>query len=59
VAERIDFPLADSDTGSSSDPGPRSIYVQWRDIAGNWSTPLALEVWVEQPIGMPTPEDLG
>jgi spore germination protein YaaH len=59
AAERIDFPLADPDTGGSSEPGPRSIHVQWRDIAGNWSTPLTLEVWVEQPIGMPTPEDLG
>jgi spore germination protein YaaH len=26
-------------------PVRRAIHVQWRDIAGNWSQPVALEVW--------------
>ncbi|MFV2062572.1 MAG: glycoside hydrolase family 18 protein [Chloroflexota bacterium] len=59
AADRIDFPLADPETGGSGESGPRSIQVQWRDIAGNWSTPLTLEVWVQEPTGMPTPGDLG
>ncbi len=25
--------------------GARAIHVQWRDIAGNWSTPVAVDVW--------------
>jgi spore germination protein YaaH len=25
--------------------GTRSIHVQWRDVAGNWSTPIVVDVW--------------
>jgi len=25
--------------------GTRTIHVQWRDVAGNWSTPVAVDVW--------------
>lgn len=55
---RIDFPLADASTGGSSEPGPRSIYVQWRDLAGNWSKPLLIEAWVIDPEASETPADL-
>ena len=58
ASERIDFPLADVETGGSPEAGPRSIHVQWRDIAGNWSPPLVLEVMAVDPAGSETPEDL-
>jgi spore germination protein YaaH len=35
--------------------GTRSVYVQWRDVAGNWSSPIALEVWYA-PDGSVMPE---
>ena len=59
AVDRIDFPLGDPETGGSSEPGPRAIHVQWQDIAGNWSTPLVIDAWVEKPASMPTPGDLG
>ena len=34
--------------------GTRSIQVQWRDVAGNWSTPVAVDVWYA-PKGSVTP----
>jgi GH18 family chitinase len=58
AVSRIDFPLADASTGGSSEPGPRSIYVQWRDLAGNWSMPLLIEAWVLDPEASRTPADL-
>ena len=39
AVERIEFPLGDESTGGSAEEGPRSIHVQWRDLAGNWSMP--------------------
>ena len=30
-------PLADPAIGGSADTGKRTVYVQWRDVAGNWS----------------------
>jgi spore germination protein YaaH len=32
-------------TAASSRPGRRTIHVQWRDIAGNWSEPRQIAVW--------------
>jgi hypothetical protein len=32
--------------------------VQWRDLAGNWSTPLVIEVQVMDPSTTRTPADL-
>jgi spore germination protein YaaH len=58
ATERIDFPLADMETGGSPESGPRSIHVQWRDLAGNWSAPLVIEVHVLEPVDSATPEDL-
>jgi hypothetical protein len=58
ATERIDFPLADAETGGSPESGPRSIHVQWRDLAGNWSVPLVIEVHVLDPEDSVTPEDL-
>ncbi len=34
----IAWPLDDPATGGSPDIGARSVYAQWRDVAGNWST---------------------
>lgn len=55
AAERIDFPLGDAETGGTSEPGPRSVHVQWRDVAGNWSIPLVIEVHVLEPATSATP----
>jgi spore germination protein YaaH len=40
--------------------GVRSIFVQWRDVAGNWSVPVAVDVWYApegsvMPPATPTP----
>jgi hypothetical protein len=58
AVERIEFPLGDPVTGGSGEDGPRSIHVQWRDLAGNWSTPVALEAQVLDPETTATPADL-
>jgi hypothetical protein len=58
ATERIEFPLADAATGGSPESGPRSIHVQWRDLAGNWSAPLVIEVHVLDPVASRTPADL-
>lgn len=52
--------------------GVRSIHVQWRDVAGNWSSPITLDVWyapegsvmppatpTPEPTPAPTPEPVG
>ena len=33
----VDVPLTDPAIGGSAAIGSRSVYVQWRDVAGNWS----------------------
>ena len=58
AVERIEFPLGDPETGGSAEEGPRSIHVQWRDLAGNWSIPVVLEVQVVRPGTTETPADL-
>lgn len=58
AVERLEFPLGDPGTGGSSEEGPRSIHVQWRDLAGNWSTPVVLETHVLDPVTTATPADL-
>jgi len=58
ASERIEFPLGDPETGGSSEPGPRSIHVQWRDVAGNWSAPVVIDAWVVEPASSVTPDDI-
>ena len=58
AVERVEFPLGDEATGGSETEGPRSIYVQWRDIAGNWSVPVVIEAHVLSPDATTTPADL-
>jgi spore germination protein YaaH len=58
AVERIEFPLGDEETGGSPESGPRSVHVQWRDVAGNWSAPIVLEVHVLEPATSATPESL-
>jgi len=58
AVDRIEFPLADEETGGSAEEGPRSIHVQWRDLAGNWSIPVVLEAHVLDPRTTATPADL-
>ncbi len=53
-ASTIRFPLGDPATGGSAEEGPRAIHVQWRDLAGNWSDPVVVDVWVVDPDGAPT-----
>lgn len=58
AVDRIDFPLGDESTGGSAQDGPRSIHVQWRDLAGNWSVPIVIEAHVLDPAATETPSDL-
>ena len=58
AVERIVFPLGDQATGGSTTEGPRSIHVQWRDLAGNWSAPVVIEAHVLDPATTKTPADL-
>ena len=58
AVDRVDFPLGDESTGGSATEGPRTIHVQWRDLAGNWSVPLAIEAQVLKPVSTRTPADL-
>jgi len=58
AVERITFPLGDGATGGSAEDGPRTIHVQWRDIAGNWSPPIVIDAWAIDPVGAATPDDL-
>lgn len=58
AVDRIEFPLGDEATGGSPADGPRSIHVQWRDLAGNWSVPLVIEAQVLSPTSTRTPADL-
>jgi hypothetical protein len=52
---RVVLPLGDPAVGGSADPGPRSIHVQWRDLAGNWSIPLVIRAWAASPAAAPVP----
>ncbi len=58
AVDRIEFPLGDESTGGSLQDGPRSIHVQWSDLAGNWSTPVVIEAHVIDPVATETPADL-
>jgi spore germination protein YaaH len=58
AVDRVEFPLGDPETGGSDEDGPRSIHVQWRDLAGNWSVPLVIEAHVIKPQSTRTPADL-
>lgn len=55
AVDRVVFPLGDASTGGSSTDGPRSIHVQWRDLAGNWSVPIVIEAQVLDPDTTATP----
>lgn len=57
AVERIEFPLGDESTGGSPAEGPRSIHVQWRDLAGNWSVPVVIEAHALTPATTRTPDD--
>ncbi len=39
-APQLAWDLSDPDVGGSTANGPRSVYVSWRDWAGNWSEPV-------------------
>jgi len=58
AVERVVFPLGDEETGGSATDGLRSIHVQWRDLAGNWSVPIVIETQVLDPDTTTTPADL-
>ncbi len=58
AAEASPSPAASPDPGPSPlpEPVPVSIRVQWRDIAGNWSTPVSDSTWPIQPATTTTDE---
>lgn len=41
VTAEIAWSLSDASVGGSESPTPRTVYVQWRDVAGNWSPVVA------------------
>jgi spore germination protein YaaH len=47
----VSVPLGDPAIGGTDEPGQRDIHVQWRDVAGNWSAPLVISVWADDPDG--------
>ena len=54
ASDRIVFPLGDPDTGGAAESGLRAVHVQWRDLAGNWSEPIVIDVWAEDPEPAPS-----
>ena len=54
ATESLEFALGDPATGGSAEDGPRAVHVQWRDLAGNWSAPIVIDVWVEDPDPAPS-----
>lgn len=54
ATEIIEFPLGDPATGGDAEDGARAVHVQWRDLAGNWSAPIVLDMWVEDPNPAPS-----
>jgi len=52
----LDVSLTDPAIGGSTDTGKRTVYVQWRDVAGNWSDVASLQVWNKRaPAASPSP----
>ena len=56
AAEASPSPAASPDPGASPlpEPVPVSIRVQWRDIAGNWSTPITSKVLYQPSPAVPS-----
>jgi spore germination protein YaaH len=40
----VDWPLDDPAVAGTASEGPRTVYAQWRDVAGNWSPPTSVDV---------------
>ena len=53
----LSVPLADPRLGSGFARGQAAAFVQWRDIAGNWSTPLSVAFWLSAAVS-PSPSPL-
>jgi spore germination protein YaaH len=53
ASRAVTVPLGDPAIGGTDEPGRRDIHLQWRDIAGNWSAPLVISVWADDPDGGP------
>jgi spore germination protein YaaH len=52
----LDVSLTDPAIGGSTSTGRRTLYVQWRDVAGNWSEVVPVQVWnTPGPAGLPSP----
>lgn len=52
----LDVSLTDPAIGGSADTGKRTVYVQWRDVAGNWSEVGSVQVWNKRaPAVSPSP----
>lgn len=52
AATSLAWRLDDPDAGGSAQAGQRSVHVQWRDVAGNWSEPVIATI--EFDAGPPT-----
>jgi hypothetical protein len=52
----LDVSLTDPALGGSADTGRRTVSVQWRDVAGNWSKVVTVQVWNKRaPAASPSP----
>lgn len=49
-------PLADQRLGNGFAKGESTVFVQWRDIAGNWSAPVSVNFWLSTAVSVaPSP----
>jgi Glycosyl hydrolases family 18 len=49
-------PLADQRLGTGFAKGAQKVFVQWRDIAGNWSVPVSVNFWLPSAVSVaPSP----
>jgi hypothetical protein len=46
-ADASPAPSAAPSPPAASELEPVTIHVQWRDVAGNWSAPVPVKVWLD------------
>jgi len=55
----VEWSLLDPTVGGTADLRERTVWVQWRDVAGNWSAPRRVRLWVRSippaPVASPAP----
>jgi spore germination protein YaaH len=54
-SDALTVPLTDADLGPATQRGEASVYVQWRDVSGNWSAPEQVSFYLTSTAAQPTP----